>query len=372
MNHPQSKIKTQKSRPLPKEASGTQSSHSKKRKKSVTAKDKNPSQPSGSTDVVPKMHKEDLQAASVQTSLGGTTSTIIHSESASRPDALIDLTARADFGKTNLKILCLQNKSDRDGLGILQTEPDTKKESRTINWLETESDEDVQSSDDEIKLEDLTELVKGKNVEAMDLDSLKDDTRLLISSDNTVDIQEESQKFNLEKEQAEATLFKAQPSYPNAQQLIELLVKSLKPELLLTDQDFSTSILTELKELSSKVNEINRGNEGFKEMYGEGEQVRDKGKKAMSHKEDDEEESDSDSDTNTDVARSKIKKAKKDLIDIMGLDVVEKVYKDKVKYDKYCLNMLNKRDQGKITNRDVLSKGKGPISLKVYRYDGSE
>ncbi|GKC21492.1 hypothetical protein Tco_1023642 [Tanacetum coccineum] len=48
----------------------------------------------------------------------------------------------------------------------------------------------------------------------------------------------------------------------------------------------------------------------------------------------------------------------------MGLYVVEKMYKDKVKYDVYCLKMLNRRAKGKITNCDVLSRGKGPITLK--------
>nr|GEU67415.1 hypothetical protein [Tanacetum cinerariifolium] len=77
-------------------------------------------------------------------------------------------------------------------------------------------------------------------------------------------------------------------------------------------------------------------------------------------------------DVKADVSRSKIKKGKKDLIDIVGLDVVEKVYKDKVKYDKYRLKMLNRRAYGMITNYGVLSRGKGPISLKVYRDDGSD
>ncbi|GJV14980.1 hypothetical protein Tco_1360303 [Tanacetum coccineum] len=34
--------------------------------------------------------------------------------------------------------------------------------------------------------------------------------------------------------------------------------------------------------------------------------------------------------------------------------------------------MLNRRALGKIINCDVLSKGKGPITLKVYRDDGSD
>nr|GEZ01564.1 hypothetical protein [Tanacetum cinerariifolium] len=41
------------------------------------------------------------------------------------------------------------------------------------------------------------------------------------------------------------------------------------------------------------------------------------------------------------------------------------MYRDKVKYDKYCLKMLNRRALGKITNCDVLSRGNGPITLKM-------
>ncbi|GKB47556.1 hypothetical protein Tco_0898309, partial [Tanacetum coccineum] len=65
-----------------------------------------------------------------------------------------------------------------------------------------------------------------------------------------------------------------------------------------------------------------------------------------------------------DVAKSEIKKAKQDLIDLLGSDMVEKMYKDKVKYEVYCLKMLNIRAKGKITNYDVLARGKGPITLK--------
>ncbi|GKC74346.1 hypothetical protein Tco_1280040 [Tanacetum coccineum] len=45
---------------------------SKKSKKSVTTKDKNPSQPSASTSVVTELHKEALQETNGQTSLGVT------------------------------------------------------------------------------------------------------------------------------------------------------------------------------------------------------------------------------------------------------------------------------------------------------------
>ncbi|GJT88113.1 hypothetical protein Tco_1069830 [Tanacetum coccineum] len=65
------------------------------------------------------------------------------------------------------------------------------------------------------------------------------------------------------------------------------------------------------------------------------------------------------------AAKSEIKKGKQDLIDLLGLDVVEKMYKDKVKYDIYCLKILNRWDKGKITNCDVLLRGKCPIILKL-------
>nr|GEY85247.1 hypothetical protein [Tanacetum cinerariifolium] len=46
--------------------------------------------------------------------------------------------------------------------------------------------------------------------------------------------------------------------------------------------------------------------------------------------------------------------------------------KDKVKYDKIYNEILNRRRQGRIKNYDVLSREKVPITLKVYRDDGSD
>ncbi|GJZ53845.1 hypothetical protein Tco_0608730 [Tanacetum coccineum] len=69
---------------------------------------------------------------------------------------------------------------------------------------------------------------------------------------------------------------------------------------------------------------------------------------------------------------SQAKKGKEELIDLLGLDVVERMYKDKVKYDIHCHKMLNKRAPGKITNYDVLLRGKGLITLMVYKDNGSD
>ncbi|GJV42638.1 hypothetical protein Tco_1421078 [Tanacetum coccineum] len=73
----------------------------------------------------------------------------------------------------------------------------------------------------------------------------------------------QSQNIKLKKEKAVAeakvVLSSAQPSFPNVQQLTELLVQSLKPKLskLLIAHNFSTSLLTKLKDLPSKIVDIN-------------------------------------------------------------------------------------------------------------------
>ncbi|GJV00255.1 hypothetical protein Tco_1329525 [Tanacetum coccineum] len=61
---------------------------------------------------------------------------------------------------------------------------------------------------------------------------------------------------------------------------------------------------------------------------------------------------------------------KEELIDLLGLEVVNKYYNDKLQYDRYCDKMLNRRAESRITNCDLLTR-KGLITLKVYREDGT-
>ncbi|GJX44318.1 hypothetical protein Tco_0260994 [Tanacetum coccineum] len=71
-----------------------------------------------------------------------------------------------------------------------------------------------------------------------------------------------------------------------------------------------------------------------------------------------------------DAAKQEVEERKEEWIDLLGVDEVTKYYKAKFQYDKYCDKMLNRRAQSRITNCDVLTR-KGPITLKVYREDGT-
>ncbi|GKB01640.1 hypothetical protein Tco_0829684, partial [Tanacetum coccineum] len=74
---------------------------------------------------------------------------------------------------------------------------------------------------------------------------------------------------------------------------------------------------------------------------------------------------------NADMAKKEEVVGKEELVDLLGVDVVTEVYKAKIKYDKYCDKMLNRRIQSRITNCDVLTR-KGLITLKVYRNDRTD
>nr|GEZ62394.1 hypothetical protein [Tanacetum cinerariifolium] len=54
---------------------------------------------------------------------------------------------------------------------------------------------------------------------------------------------------------------------------------------------------------------------------------------------------------------------KEELVDLLGPEVVNKYYNDKLQYDRYYDKMLNRIAESRITNCDVFTK-KGPISIK--------
>nr|GEU52944.1 hypothetical protein [Tanacetum cinerariifolium] len=73
------------------------------------------------------------------------------------------------------------------------------------------------------------------------------------------------------KYKAKVALLKLQPSFPNVEQLKELLVKSLKTKFsnILFAHDFSSSLRTELKNLPSKHNELTGEVKGLKKQVHE-------------------------------------------------------------------------------------------------------
>ncbi|GKD81275.1 hypothetical protein Tco_1348114 [Tanacetum coccineum] len=115
----------------------------------------------------------------------------------------------------------------------------------------------------------------------------------------------------------------------------------------------------------------------------EGEHIKeDKGKKALSSKEAEKESTDSDSDDETHVTGSMVepsrtKKLKKfDFITEDGrhIHLTEEEINHQKKLEEYAKvkqpNKKGKRAVSRITNYDVLTR-KGPITLKVYREDGT-
>ncbi|GJT55661.1 hypothetical protein Tco_0990715 [Tanacetum coccineum] len=257
----------------------------------------------------------------------------------------------------------------------------------------------------------------------------------------------QSQKEELEqakaKAEAEVASMKAKPSYPDINQLTELLVTSLKPDLskLLASHDFASCLPTELKELSSKITGLSGEIKELKkhvrdmeiELSGDLKEIPTKletftstisslssqvaelknihwelpaeflnlpsqvssvqeklkildSLPSLLHKVTDTlnrfstmvknasgatsmnvaspiegEKNTKDADTNL----------KDELVDLLGKNVVTQYYTKKLLFDKYCDKMLKRKKSPKITNCEVLTK-KGPITLKIYREDGSD
>ncbi|GJW02779.1 hypothetical protein Tco_1561635 [Tanacetum coccineum] len=229
--------------------------HSKRRKESRSAMDSNPSRPLVSTPVDTEMHKEDQQATGGPTSLGVT-----------RHDVSVDFTAEADSGlstpndsiRIDPHVLANQTKSVSEGLETVLTQPTTEKGASS-----TAIHGDKEEASNTIKLEDLANLVSQIQPSFKDLDSPKDDLVIIVdesdedkrnaetedtsvlrsSSPRSSQIQErtnqvlilQSQKHKLKleknKAKAKAALLKAQPSFPNVEQLNELLFNELTKEI---------------------------------------------------------------------------------------------------------------------------------------------
>ncbi|GJS29043.1 hypothetical protein Tco_0489663, partial [Tanacetum coccineum] len=166
-------------------------------------------------------------------------STILHYESASGHEA-----SAASIAKANLKIFA-PNDSVSKQQGIVKGNEifsfyhiiagttlhvlvdKTKFASEMLETILTEPTTEKDASNAERELEDLSKLILNVEVDFLDLDLPEDDEPIIVQDEDK-------------------------------EELTELLVTSLKPELLklLTNHDLSASIPTELKELPSKVDDI--------------------------------------------------------------------------------------------------------------------
>ncbi|GJX06132.1 retrovirus-related pol polyprotein from transposon TNT 1-94 [Tanacetum coccineum] len=380
------------------EASKSQSGHSNKETKSSLAMDTSPSHPSPLTLVVGEIHKEVQQAAGGPTSLGDTSENEVHSQlsSGSNPSVLVDKT-----------------KSARDGLKTTHTTSSANKESG--------ADEISRK----VKLDDLSNILKETRSAFFTPDSLTDEP--IIVSDESEEEEnakndkdtKDTSKDELEqakvKAKAEVASMKANPSYPDINQLTELLITKLSGEIKELKQhikDIEIELPEDLKEIPSKLetftstisslssqvvelkniqwelpaeffdlphlvssvqenlktldsipgllNKVTNTLNRFATLVGNASRAIAMGVPSANKATALPAEGEKDADTNL----------KKELVDLLGIDIATRYYNKKLLYEKYYEKMKKRRQSSKIINCEVLTK-KGPNSLKVYRKDGT-
>ncbi|GJY36666.1 hypothetical protein Tco_0422044 [Tanacetum coccineum] len=315
--------------------------------------------------------------------------------------------------RSNPSVLVDKTKSGRDGLKTAHTTSSVNEESGADDISQKSKEEE--NAENNKDTEDT--LVPPPSLKSAQIQELMAQIHLL-----------QSQKEELEqakvKAKAEVALIKAKPSYLDINQLTELLVTSLKPELskLLASHDFASCLAAELKELPSKITglpgEIKELKQHIKDM--EIELPRDLNEIPSKL----ETFTSTISSLSSQVAelkniqwelpaefldlphlvssvQEKLKtlnslpgatttgvpladkataspaKGEKDadtnlknkLVDLLGIDIVTRYCNKRLLYEKYCEKMKKIRQSSKIINYEVLTK-KGPISLKVYREDG--
>ncbi|GJR15470.1 hypothetical protein Tco_0798122 [Tanacetum coccineum] len=306
---------------------------------------------------------------------------------------------------SNLSVLVDKTKSAKDGLKTAHTTSGANKESRGADDILRK-----------VKLEDLSNILKDTRYAFFTPDSPTDEPIIVSDVSSLTSVSKGRARASKVKAEDEVASMKAKPSYLDINQLTELLVNSLKPELskILTLHDFPSCLPTELKDLPSKIiglsGEIKVLKQHIKDMEIElpvdlieiptklesftstisslSSQVAElkniqwkppaefsivmnnaSGAASMDVPSAGQAPpSPAEGEKNTKYASTNLKN---ELIDLLGKDVVTQYYTKKLHFDKYCDTMLKRKENLKITNCEVLTK-KGPITLKIYKEDGSE
>ncbi|GJT49519.1 hypothetical protein Tco_0975676 [Tanacetum coccineum] len=265
------------------------------------------------------------------------------------------------FCRVYLSVLVDKPRSARDGLKTANTDSGTNEESRA---------DDISKK---INLEDLSEFLKDTRSAFFTPDSHNDD-RIIVTYKSEEEEANKEDTHDTSHDVPKDTSVPPPPS-PKSAQIQELMAQvaelkniywELPAEFLNLPSQVSSiqeklKILDSLPSLLHKVTDtLNRFATMVENASGATSMnVPSAGKATASPAEG--EKNTKDADTNL----------KDELVDLLGKNVVTQYYTKKLLFDKYYDKMLKRKKSPKITNCEVLTK-KGPITLKIYREDGSD
>ncbi|GJV83364.1 hypothetical protein Tco_1523262 [Tanacetum coccineum] len=192
-------------------------------------KKKQKEKPPVSTLVDPRMHKEDQQATGGSTSLGVTTVSTVEADPGNfAPSDFIPYL----FAGTDPHVLAYQTKSVSEGLDTILTQSLIRKGASSI----------------------------ARQPSFKDLDSPKDGLVIIIEESDEEENEEIHATKNVETKDTSVPKSSSPLIQELTNQLKEMLVKFLKIELsnIISTNDFSSSLPIELKDISSKLNELTR------------------------------------------------------------------------------------------------------------------
>ncbi|GKE32349.1 hypothetical protein Tco_1451671 [Tanacetum coccineum] len=327
---------------------GYKTSHFHKSKESGSTIDTSPSHPSPPTLVVGEMHKEAQQAAGGPTSLRATSEEGSHPQLSSGHDASADSTAEVDPGisapRSNPSVLVNKTKSARDGLKTTHTTSGTNEETRADDILQ------------KVKLEDLLDILKDTRSAFFTSNSPIDEP-IIVSDETSHDF---ASCLPTELKELPSKVTKLSREIKELKQHIRDMEIELPGDLV----EIPTKLETFTSTISSLSSQVTDTLNMFSIMVDNASgatsmNVPLAGQAATSPAE---------GEKNTKDAGTNLKDK---LINLLGKYVVTRYYTKKLLFDKYYDKILKRKKTPNITNYEVLTK-KGPITLKIYREDGSD
>ncbi|GJX73854.1 hypothetical protein Tco_0312449 [Tanacetum coccineum] len=279
-----------------------------------------------------------------------------HSESASGHDASADFTAKIDLRNTapndSMPPQHDTTKSMGDGSQIAHTKSGTKQDQRSAFFDDDEEDEPIiaLAESSEEKVDNMKTLML--NLKALQF------LFLLLNQFNSIPVELKElpikiTKLHREVHELRKSIQEFEIELPGAFNEIPQKLETFSS----TVSSLATQTLEALSGLLAKVTDtLNR----FANiLHTHSESVPSASKSTASHAE---------GEKNTNPAKDA---ETSNLVDFMGIDVVEEYHQKKLLYNKYYDKMLKRKKSPKITNCEVLTR-KCPIILKIFREDGYE